>query len=144
MRFEIRRRGVKVTKELRNYLKDRLQFALSRFGRHIDLIRVYLQDLNGPRGGMDKKCRIVVALPPRGRVVVSGADTGLHSAITETANRAGFAVRRHVKRRRTHRRLSRRPDPVAALAVAQDRIRGRRNRRPVNGDRANEPQRGTR
>ena len=36
MRLETRRRGVKVTEELRTYLKERLRLALARFGRHID------------------------------------------------------------------------------------------------------------
>jgi putative sigma-54 modulation protein len=108
MRLEIRRRGVKVTKKLRTYLKERLGVALARFGRHIDLVRVYLWDVNGPRGGMGKKCRIVVELPPRGRVVVTGTDADVRFAITGTANRAGFAVKRHVKRRRARRRSPRR------------------------------------
>jgi putative sigma-54 modulation protein len=133
MRLEIRRQGVKVTEELRKYLKERLRFALSRFGHHIDLIRIYLEDLNGPRRGMDKKCRIVVALPPRGRVVVSGADTGIRSAITGTANRAGFAVKRHVKRRRMRRRSLGRPDHVPARNALEQRSR-RRDTRPTGGD----------
>jgi ribosome-associated translation inhibitor RaiA len=108
MRLEIRRRGVKVTEELRTYLKERLRLALGRFGRYIGLVRVYLRDVNGPRGGADKKCRIVVELPPRGRVVVTGVDADIRAAIFSTANRAGFAVRRHVKRRRERRRLPRR------------------------------------
>jgi putative sigma-54 modulation protein len=109
MRLEIRRRGVKVTEELRAYLKERLRFALGRFARYIDLLRVYLRDVNGPRGGVGKKCRIVVELPPRGRVVVTGEDTDILAAIANAAGRARFAVKRHVKRRRANRRPSRRP-----------------------------------
>src|SRR5690348_12089755 len=100
MRLEIRRRGVKVTEELRTYLKERLRFALGRFARHIDLVRVYLRDVNGPRGGSGKKCRIVVELPPRGRVVVVSEDANLLAAIATACGRARFAVKRHVKRRR--------------------------------------------
>ncbi len=120
MRLEIRRRGVKVTEELRNYLKERLRLALTRFGRHIDLVRVYLRDVNGPRGGPGKKCRIVVGLPRRGRVVVTGAGANVSAAITSAASRAGCAVNRHVKRRaarrRPPRRSVRRVPPVAASA----------------------------
>jgi hypothetical protein len=108
MRLETRRRGVKVTEGLRTYLKERLRLALGRFCRHIDLVRVYLRDVNGPRGGLGKKCRIVVELPQRRRVVVTGADTDIRAAITGTASRAGFAVKRHVKRRRARRHPPRR------------------------------------
>jgi putative sigma-54 modulation protein len=120
MRFEIRRRGLKVTEELRNYIKERLRLALTRFGRHIDLVRVYLRDVNGPRGGPGKKCRIVVGLPRRGRIVVTGADANISAAVTSAASRAGFAVKRHVKRRvarrRPPRRSVRRVPPMAASA----------------------------
>jgi ribosome-associated translation inhibitor RaiA len=118
MRLEIRRRGVKVTEELRDYLKERLWLALGRFSRHIDLVRAYLRDVNGPRGSLGKKCRIVAELPPRGRVIVTGTDADIRAAITGTANRAGFAVKRHVKRRRARRRPPRRPVRGLPLVAA--------------------------
>jgi ribosome-associated translation inhibitor RaiA len=108
MRLEIRRRGVEVTEELRDHLKERLRLALGRFARRMTSVRVYLRDVNGPRGGVDKTCRIVVELPPRGRVIVTGTDADIRAAITGTASRAGFAVKRHVKRRRARRRPPRR------------------------------------
>jgi ribosome-associated translation inhibitor RaiA len=120
MRLEIRRRGVKATEELRIHVKERLRLSLGRFARHIGLVRMYLRDVNGTRGGLSKKCRIVVELPPRGRVVVTGANNDIFAAIAGTATRAGFAVKRHVKRRRAMRRAPRRPagrEPLmAALA----------------------------
>lgn len=103
MRLEIRQRGVKVAGGLRAHLRERLRLALGRFARHVGRVRVYLWDVNGPRGGADKRCRIVVELPPRGRVAVAGTDTALAGAIARTAGRVGFAVRRHVQRRRSQR-----------------------------------------
>lgn len=108
MRLEIRRRGVEVTEELRDHLNGRLRLALGRFDPHIDLVRVYLRDVNGPRGGPGKKCRVVVGLRRGGRVVVTGADTEVPTAITSTTRRAEVAVSRHLKRRLARRRPSRR------------------------------------
>ncbi len=116
MRLEIRRRNVKVTEDLRTYLRQRLRLAMGRFSRHIGMVRVYLRDVNGPRGSLGKKCRILIDLPPRGRVVVTGVDTDIRAALSATATRAGFAVKRHVNRRRTRRRPSRSPAPGMALA----------------------------
>jgi hypothetical protein len=123
MRLEIRRRGVKVTAELRAYLKKRVRLGLSRFGRHIGLVRIYLRGLRGPRGGVGKTCRIVVELPPRGRAVVTGVDAEIRDAITGAANRAGVAVKRHVKRRRAGRRPSRRPAHRVLLAAPREQPR---------------------
>jgi putative sigma-54 modulation protein len=117
MRLEIRRRGVKVTEELRTYLKERLRLTLGRFARHIGLVRVYLRDVNGPRRGPGKKCRMVVELPPRGRVIVASVDTAISAAIARTASRAGFALKRHVHRRRARRRPPRRPARAVGMAA---------------------------
>lgn len=109
MRLEIRQRGMKVTEELRVHVRERLRLALGRFARSINQVWVYLRDVNGPRGGLNKKCRIVVEVPRRGRVVVTGMDTDIFAAITRTANRARFAVRRNIKQRLARRRPPRRP-----------------------------------
>lgn len=116
MRLEIRRRGVKLTTKLRDFLKKRLRLALGRFARHLGVILVYLRDTRDARGGRGKKCRIVVELPPRGRVIVTGVDTALSAAITQTASRAGLAVKRHVQRRRVRRRSPRRTRSLLAQA----------------------------
>lgn len=117
MRLEIRRRGVEVTEDLRTHLEERLSLALGHFDSHVEVVRVYLRDVNGPRGGLDKQCRIVVALNRRGRVVVTGMDTDIAAAVNSAATRAGVAVKRHVKRGRARRRPTRRPMlPLVAAA----------------------------
>lgn len=117
MRLEIRRRGVMITEDLRTYLKERLRLALGRFGHYVEVVRVYLRDVNGPRDGPGKKCRIVVELPPRGRVVVTSVDNDIRVAISGTASRARDAVKRHVKRRRARRRPPRRRARGLSLLV---------------------------
>jgi ribosome-associated translation inhibitor RaiA len=116
MRFEIRRRNVKVSEKLRTRLRDRLRQSLGRYSRHIGMVRVYLRDHNGARGSLEKKCRIVIDLPPRGSVIVSGVDADIRAALAATVSRAGLAVKRHVNRRRTRRRPPRRRAPALALA----------------------------
>lgn len=107
MRLEIRRRDVEVTRKLREHIVERLRLALGRFSRSIGEVRVYLRDVNGPRGGTDKVCRVVVEVPRFGTVVVTGVDADIFAAVTRTVNRAGFAVRRQVKRRLARRRAQR-------------------------------------
>jgi hypothetical protein len=68
---------------------------------------VYLGDVNGPRGGADKRCRIVVHLPPGGRAVVSGTATDPYAAVARTAQRSAHAVKRHLKRKRSFRQRHR-------------------------------------
>lgn len=118
MRLELRTRGVDAAGELRDFLVGRLRPALARLGRRVGRVRVYLRDVNGPRGGLDKQCRVVVDLPPRGRVVVTGADADVRDAITATASRAGLAVKRRLQRRRTRLRRRGRGMPAAPGGAA--------------------------
>ena len=99
MRLEIRRRSVKVTEELRAYLKERLRSALGRFARHIDLVRVYLRDVNGPRGGVDKLCAIKVVLTRLPSVVVEAQHASLQAAMDGALQRTERAVKRSMQRR---------------------------------------------
>lgn len=118
MHLEVRHRNVKVTEEMRTLIRERLQQTLGCFSRHFDMVRIYLWDVNGPRGGLDKRCRINIDLPPRGHVIVTGADTDIRAAIADAANRVRLAVKRQVKRRRTCRRPSRRAVRGVSLVVA--------------------------
>jgi ribosome-associated translation inhibitor RaiA len=115
MRLEVRRRGVAMTDELRAYLRERLRQALGRFGRHIDVVRVYLRDVNGPRGGVAMKCRVVVELSGLSPVVVTGTNAAIFAAVTGAAGRAGFAVKRRVKRRLARQRRRTRPGRRRAM-----------------------------
>ena len=88
-------------------IEQRVRAGLNRSGRAIDLVRVSVEDVNGPRGGIDEACRIVVQLPPRGCVTVTGKGAQLLAAVSETAARAAQAIHRHVQRRKTLRRRNR-------------------------------------
>ena len=66
----------------------------------IHRLTVRLTDVNGPRGGLDKRCRIAVALVPRGVVMVEGSGDDPFALVAGAAERAGRAVRRELERRR--------------------------------------------
>lgn len=40
---------------LRQYVERRLRFALGRFAHRLDQLQVRLEDVNGPRGGLDQR-----------------------------------------------------------------------------------------
>lgn len=102
MRVEIRGDEL-VSEVVRARVTRRLGFALSRFGARIATVRVRLGDLNGPRGGIDKCCRIVVVGDRAWRLVVEDRDADLHAVIDRAAERAGRAVSRALDRQRTDR-----------------------------------------
>jgi len=86
---------------LLEYAERRLEFALGRFGDRVQRVMIYLEDINGPRGGIDKRCRMVARLnQPAREVVVEGFEAELESLIDRTADRLGQSVGRELERRR--------------------------------------------
>ena len=105
MWLNISGQALTVDATVREHVERRLGFALGRFGEHVGRVSVRLADVNGPRGGEDKLCRIVVEVLGHGRVVVEDADHDLTVAIDRAADRVGQAVRRKLDRTRLYANL---------------------------------------
>ena len=103
MRIHVRSRGFELTNALRAYAERRLLFALSRFGSRLQSVTLRMDDVNGPRGGADKRCQIVARLAPWGDVRAEELDGDLYAAIDRAADRLDRAVAREMERRREMR-----------------------------------------
>jgi len=99
MTITVRGYGIEVSPDLGGLVERRLSFALSRFGGRVRAVSVSLVDLNGPRGGIDKKCSMQARLAPRGSVRVENKDSELPAAVGRAATRLARAVVRALERR---------------------------------------------
>jgi putative sigma-54 modulation protein len=99
MQTMIRTHGLTLTEELRSRAERSIHFALGRFSTSIRSVSTLLADQNGPRGGIDKRCSVLV----RGRgwqVVVHDDDADAMVAMDRAADRAARSVARKLDRRR--------------------------------------------
>jgi putative sigma-54 modulation protein len=103
MRVDIHSQGLELNDETRRRVERRLQFALARFEPRLLRTEVYVSDQNGPRGGVDKRCRILVRLRPHVSVIVERDDADLNAAIDGAAHRVAQALVRQLERRRAGR-----------------------------------------
>jgi hypothetical protein len=103
MRLLVRRKNVALGEELQDWVEMRMRFAFSRFHARIREIVVTLDDLNGPKGGVDKRCRVVVRMAPRGRVAIEEIGADFETAVARAAERGGRTVGRELERRRDAR-----------------------------------------
>jgi len=104
IQFTIVARGLELRNSHRRAIRRILASALGRFARRVQTVRVWLEDVNGPRGGVDTRCRIEVYFRPRGSITVSALATDEYAATAEAAARARELVDRRVKRVRSRRR----------------------------------------
>jgi hypothetical protein len=68
-----------------------IQEALGRFDEKIQRVQLVLVDVNGPKGGLDKECRLVIhprRMPP---IVIHDRDSNPGGLIHRVAGRASYA-----------------------------------------------------
>jgi len=108
MHVTIQANGFEMTSALRAYTEHRLAIALGWARAHMRKLAVSLSDINGPRGGIDKQCKIQVQLGRGREVIIENVEADLYVAIDRAVDRADRAVVRQVERSRhfAHTRLS--------------------------------------
>ena len=104
MQIDIQARDFSLTQSLRNHVERRLGFALGQRYDRISRILVRLSDINGPRGGNDKRCRLHLVMPGQAEVVIADTRADLYAAIDCAADRAARTVARKLARLRSFRR----------------------------------------
>lgn len=96
--------GFPPTEAILRYVEARMASALGAYSRHVFKVTVRLADVNGERGGIDKRCQTVVALRGGRTEVVDVTHSDLYAAIDEAAQRirrsVADAVQRHMSRER--------------------------------------------
>lgn len=91
-------KGVKASGTLREYVTERLNDVLRHTQNSIDYITVRLTDLNGPKGGVDKRCLIHIKLLELSPIIVTEIASDINSAIDIAAHRVSRIVSRALSR----------------------------------------------
>lgn len=107
-------RSLEVTDELRDHVARRVHFALDAFGEHIGTVEVQLEDLNGPRGGVDKRCVITAAVQKVGTLVVRVSAATLNAAVSRASRTLKYRVSEKLRQLQQSDTDSIRRKPVAA------------------------------
>jgi ribosomal subunit interface protein len=101
MQIDIQSRGFSLTEALLKYSEQRLLFSMSYWSHHINRVVVRLSDINGPRGGTDKRCHLQVTMSGLPDVVIEDTEADLYAAIDRAMDRARRTVARRLDRQRT-------------------------------------------
>jgi len=115
MQIDIQARDFSLTDALRNHAERRLRIALTCCDDHIQKIVMRLSDINGPRGGRDKRCHLQVVLAGLPDVLVEDIETDMYVAIDRATDRAGRTLVRKIERQKSLHRHSRSPLPDTQL-----------------------------
>ncbi|RCU50866.1 HPF/RaiA family ribosome-associated protein [Corallincola holothuriorum] len=98
MQIDMQSRDLPLTPPIQDYIRRRLSFALGSQYESIRHITVRLSDINGPRGGTDMRCQILIKLNSKAEVVIEDTQSQIRVAIDRAASRASRTVTRKVAR----------------------------------------------
>jgi putative sigma-54 modulation protein len=101
MKIEVRFRALDPSEPLREYLLRAVHFHLSRFGTELTSVSARIGDINGPKGGIDKRCQLHVRGPRLRSFVVAEVSADAYAAVDACAERAARSVGRQLERFRT-------------------------------------------
>ena len=80
MQIDIYANGFTTTGALRAHVTRRLRYAFGCCTKRISRIMVRLSDINGPRGGVDKRCQIQVRLAALSDMVIEDTEADMYVA----------------------------------------------------------------
>ena len=92
MQLTIRFSGGKRSDFGNHDFEEVVQTSLERFQHRLKQVYLYIEDVNGPRGGIDKQCRCVLHLRRMPPVVIQDQDDDMNALIYRVANRAAYAL----------------------------------------------------
>ncbi|MBX3193073.1 MAG: HPF/RaiA family ribosome-associated protein [Labilithrix sp.] len=101
MKLEVRSSNVPISEALHAHIARRFDFALRRLAGRVDRALVRLVDLNGPKGGPDKRCRIEARLSSARSVIVEATDADAYVAVSQATARLEERVARALTRQRS-------------------------------------------
>ena len=106
MRVDVRFLDLDASDSLRTYTETLLERKLGRLAQHVHSVSVRIRDINGPRGGLDKLCSVLLhgrGMPP---LSVRAVHADPYSAVSDASQRVSHALRRRVDELRDHRKTA--------------------------------------
>ncbi len=94
--------------DLRDLTERRVRFVLRRLGWMVPCAEVQMSDVNGPRGGVDKRCQVELRTIGAGSVVVAAVADNWRTALDNALARAARFLMRLWRRGSDTRRMRQR------------------------------------
>jgi hypothetical protein len=84
--------------QMRDISVERVRFALRRLTDFVPNAKVRFSDVNGPRGGVDKRCQVELQTDKAGTVVIASLARDWRSALDRSLARATRVLTRSLQR----------------------------------------------
>ena len=100
MKIVVRFQGLPHSGALREHSERQALLHLSRFGRDLSSVAIRISDVNGPKGGVDKQCRVIANGPRLGLSTLEELSEDAYQAVDMAIARLARTVARGLERAR--------------------------------------------
>jgi hypothetical protein len=84
--------------QMRDLSIERVRFVLRRLEAFVPHAKVQFSDVNGPRGGVDKRCQVELKTDAAGTVVIASLARDWRTALDRSLTRATRVLTRSLQR----------------------------------------------
>jgi putative sigma-54 modulation protein len=98
MNIQVNFRNIKKSNAAIKRISGRLSLAFARTQDAIQSVSIMVSDVNGPKGGVDKLCRILIKSAQLPDIVITENQTRISTAIDRCIARARQSLSRKLKR----------------------------------------------
>jgi ribosome-associated translation inhibitor RaiA len=84
----------------RQQVEQRVRLVLQRLQGQVQQARISLRDINGPKGGVDKQCQIMLTTAGHGQLVIVAKAEDAQGALNQALQRATHSLARLWQRKR--------------------------------------------
>jgi len=104
MQMRIQGRNIELTQAIRQHIRERVTAALDQHASRVRQVAVTVSDINGPRGGVDQLCNVVVSLRGGKTLRHSRKGEDLYANVSLVADKVKRRVGREIAKLRQVRR----------------------------------------
>jgi putative sigma-54 modulation protein len=98
MNIQVNFRNIKKSNAAIIHISDRISLAFARTQDAIQSVSIIVSDVNGPKGGIDKLCRILIKSSLLPDIVITENQAHISTAIDRCITRARQSLSRKLKR----------------------------------------------
>lgn len=100
MKLLLKARNIKLDPTTKAYLKHRASFAFARSRDLIRTLTITIADVNGPKGGSDKQCKVLIRTNNLSDIVITETQSNLKESIDRALTRSSQNFLQHLKRKK--------------------------------------------
>jgi putative sigma-54 modulation protein len=89
---------IELSTENLSHIRQKILSMFNKFCDRVQVIKVTIDDVNGPKGGKDKYCRVVIYSKGMPDIVITDNQTSVMSAVNIALSRAKLSFLKKVKR----------------------------------------------